>query len=152
MLAFQPELYVFTGPFLDPGKYAELSAMSTARIHVHRYTNRFLDYLQAADLSISMAGYNTCMNLLSTRVPALVYPYARQQEQPIRAETIKKLAPIRVLGDTDIDRGRLCVHIEKVLNGITSRMNADLNLNGAQNARRFLHKWMQEPASRMDAG
>ena len=58
-----------------------------------------LDYLDAADLSISMAGYNTCMDLLVLRMPALVYPYARQREQPIRAERIKHLLPMKILGD-----------------------------------------------------
>ena len=152
ILANQPRLYVFTGPFLESEHYAELRAMAGPRMAVKRFTDRFLDYLKAADLSISMAGYNTCMNLLATQVPALVYPYRRQQEQPIRAEKIKNLAPVRVLDDPDIDPSRLSAHIQKSFSDPHSRCDTELSLDGAENARRFLHGWMDEIDSQAHAG
>jgi predicted glycosyltransferase len=86
-------LEVFAGPFMDNEEYKYLSARSAPGFHIRRYTKRFLEYLSAADLSVSLAGYNTCMNLLVTKVPCLVYPYSRQQEQPMRAEKIKNFLP-----------------------------------------------------------
>ena len=85
-------LEVFTGPFMEKEEFEKLSARTSAGFRIRRYTKRFLDYLYAADLSVSLAGYNTCMNLLVTRVPALVYPYARQREQPMRVNKFKKFA------------------------------------------------------------
>jgi predicted glycosyltransferase len=146
ILASKPVLYTFTGPFLDSEKFDQLQSMAAERIHVERLTDRFLDYLEAADLSISMAGYNTCMNLLATQVPALVYPYARQQEQPIRAEIVQNLAPVRVLGDGDIDPIRLSEHIDAMLSGGYSRSRASPNLMGAEDTRRFLLNWINSSA------
>ena len=37
-----------------------------------------------AALSISLAGYNTLMDILATRTPALVYPYMANREQNMR--------------------------------------------------------------------
>jgi len=68
-------LEVFCGPFMDQKEYERLCARSVPGRRIRRYTKRFLDYLSAADLSVSLAGYNTCMNLLVTKVPALVVPY-----------------------------------------------------------------------------
>ena len=73
----QIRLEMFTGPFRDEQEFQKLSAHSDKRIRVRYFSRRFLDYLSAADLSVSLAGYNTCMNLLVTRTPALVYPYYR---------------------------------------------------------------------------
>ncbi|MGD9043568.1 MAG: glycosyltransferase, partial [Desulfobacterales bacterium] len=95
-------LEMFTGPFRDNGEFKKLSAHSTQRIRVRRFTKRFLEYLSAADVSVSLAGYNTCMNLLVTRIPALVYPYLRQREQPLRVEKIKRFLPLKILQDKDL--------------------------------------------------
>ncbi len=131
-------LEVFTGPFMENEEFEVLAARTAADFRIRRYTKRFLDYLCAADLSVSLAGYNTCMNLLVTKVPALVYPYSRQQEQPMRAEKLKNLLPMRILKDADIQPGCLSKHIEQMLTQSNPPGSLSLNLNGAANAARYL--------------
>ncbi len=136
-------LEVFTGPFMDADEFKDLSALSRPGINIRRFTRRFLNYLFAADLSFSLAGYNTCMNLLVTRVPALVYPYHRQQEQPLRVEKLKKLLPMRILNDRDLEPAMLRNHIEQMLLNPPASEAVNVNLNGAQNAARYLEEYLK---------
>jgi predicted glycosyltransferase len=136
-------LHVFSGPFMDADAYTDLHADLPPGVHVRRFTRRFADYLAAADLSISMAGYNTCMNLLVNPLPALLYPYSRQQEQPIRAHKLQSILPLRVLTDADLDPRRLQHHIIQMLTTPPPRQPLQLNLDGAHNSVRMLEKWLQ---------
>ncbi|UCE53755.1 MAG: hypothetical protein JSV31_31725 [Desulfobacterales bacterium] len=135
-------LEVFTGPFMNSEEFEEIFASSEPGMNVHRFTLRFLDYLYAADLSVSLAGYNTCMNLLVTRVPALVIPYTREREQPLRVEKLKNFLPIRIVYDKDLESERLGKHIRQMLHNPPGFKTMNLNLNGAQNGARFLTQWI----------
>ncbi len=131
-------LELFAGPFMDSAEYRGLEAKSGGGIHVRRFSKHFASYLTAADLSISMAGYNTCMNLLVARVPSLVYPYRRQQEQPLRAEKIKDVIPMKILEDRDLAPPVLSGHIRDMLKHRFSLPSIPLNLSGAENTARLL--------------
>jgi predicted glycosyltransferase len=134
-------LELFTGPFMEEGQFRELQAQAAPGLRVSRFTPRFLDYLGAADLSISLAGYNTCMNLLTTGVPALVLPYARQREQPLRVERFAPYAPLSVLTEEDLDGERLCRAIERGLGLGRGRGRPALDLDGAGRTARILTTW-----------
>ena len=138
------QLEIFTGPFMDQAEFKKLSGMSKPGINIRRFTSRFLDYLFAADLSVSLAGYNTCMNLLVTKVPALVYPYHRQREQPMRVDSLKEMLPMRILHDHDLEPSALSRHIEQMLLNPPSYEPVSLNLNGAHNAARYLEQWVDK--------
>jgi predicted glycosyltransferase len=133
-------LEVFSGPFMDSEEYKKLSVRSAPGFRIRRYTKRFLDYLSAADLSISLAGYNTCMNLLVTKVPALVFPYWRQQEQPMRADKIKKYLPMKVLKEAEMQPASLSRHIAQMLQQNRIADGVPIDLDGAANAARFLNQ------------
>jgi predicted glycosyltransferase len=134
-------LEVFCGPFMDREEYQGLCARSAPGRRIRRYTKRFLEYLSAADLSVSLAGYNTCMNLLVTRVPALVVPYARQQEQPMRADKLSRYLPMRVLREADLQPARLCRHMVQMLQQNRPVDPVPIDLDGAANAAGFLDRW-----------
>jgi len=138
-------LEVFCGPFMDQKEYERLVARAAPGRRIRRYTKRFLDYLSAADLSVSLAGYNTCMNLLVTKVPALVFPYARQQEQPMRAEKISKYLPMRVLNESDMQPARFSRHLAQMLEQNPTVDGVPINLDGAASAARFLERWGKQP-------
>ena len=141
--AQQLRLEVFTGPFMDDDEFEKLRLQTRSDIRIRRFTRRFLDYLHAADLSISLAGYNTCMNLLVTGVPALVYPYYRQREQPMRLKKIKNLLPMRILRDDDLNPAALNKLMVRMLNQQPSNLVAGIDLNGAQNSAGYLNDLMK---------
>ena len=133
---------MFAGPFRDPQEFKKLTAKSIDGIRIRYFTHRFLDYLAAADLSVSLAGYNTCMNLLAARVPALVFPYSKQQEQPLRVSRIKGFIPMKVLRDKDIEPERLSRYIKKMLLESRPQGNVPINLDGAENSAKYLETWI----------
>ncbi len=133
---------MFTGPFRDPAEFKNLTAKSVDGVRIRYFTNRFLDYLSAADLSVSLAGYNTCMNLLAARVPSLVFPYSKQREQPIRVEKIKNFIPMKILRDKDIEPELLSRYIQKMLLESRPSGAVPINLNGAENSAMYLENWI----------
>jgi predicted glycosyltransferase len=132
---------MFCGPFRDPLEFEKLTAKAADGVRVRYFTKRFLDYLSAADLSVSLAGYNTCMNLLAARVPALVFPYSRQREQPMRVEKIKNFIPMKVLRDKDIEPAALSRYIQKLLQESRPSGALPINMDGAANTARWLEDW-----------
>jgi len=137
-------LEAFTGPLMDNEAYEKLVARCAPGIRIQRYTRHFLDYLYAADLSVSLAGYNTCMNLLVTQVPALVYPYSRQREQPMRVNKIKNMLPMKILNAENVQPDRLSDHIVQMLDQKRTLKTLPIDLNGAANAANFLSRWLNE--------
>ncbi|MEW6673244.1 MAG: glycosyltransferase [Thermodesulfobacteriota bacterium] len=135
-------LQVFTGPLMNSKKFEQILAVADERIKVARFTPDFLSYLAAADLSVSMAGYNTCMNVLAAGVPALVWPFSQNREQRLRAERLASGGGLKVLSDKDIDPGRLADIMEKTLSQ-PGRSKAPVDLNGAKNTAKWIENWMK---------
>lgn len=133
---------MFAGPFREPDEFKKLAAKAANGIRIRRYTRRFLDYLSAADLSVSLAGYNTCMNLIAARVPALIYPYSQQQEQPLRVAKIDKLIPMKILQDKDIEPQRISRYIHQMLLEPRPVEPVAVNLDGAAHTAKYLSAWV----------
>lgn len=106
---------LLTGPYLSAPAYADLERKCAPRVHVRRFSEDFISLLAAADLSVSMAGYNTGMNLLAANVPALVYPFPQNREQGLRAGRIADLGAWQVLAEADLDPVRLACRMNRAL-------------------------------------
>ena len=138
-------LLVFTGPFLPEPEFGRLRALAGGRARVERFSSDFLSLLAAADLSISMAGYNTTMNLLAARVPALVWPFAQNREQRMRSERLAARGALRVLADADLDPARLAGLVGRQLTA--PRPPAGLvDLGGAAAVAAWVEGWRPERA------
>ncbi len=133
---------MFVGPFREPDEFKKLAAKAVNGIRIRCYTQRFIDYLSAADLSVSLAGYNTCMNLIAARVPALIYPYSQQQEQPLRVAKIDKLIPMKILQDKDIEPQRISRYIHQMLLEPRPAEPVAVNLDGAAHTAKYLAAWI----------
>jgi len=125
-----PYLYVFAGPYMAAADYERLRRLSDDRVRVARFTDDFLSYLAAADVSISMGGYNTCMNLLSSGVKALVWPFSFDREQGLRAQRLARRGILRVLRDTDLDPERMADVIHAAMEA-EPVSGSDIDLDGA---------------------
>lgn len=135
LLEIEPlaHLQIFTGPYCDSGDYAALTSHRQKNIRVDRFTRSFPDWLTAADLSISMAGYNTCMNLLQTGIPALVHPFKQNREQALRAVKLGKKAPISLLTDDDLSVDKLSAKMVQHLQ--LQAVKTTIRLDGANESR-----------------
>jgi predicted glycosyltransferase len=124
-------LQIFSGPFLPAEDFERLRSAAGEESRVTRFTADFLSYLAAADLSISMSGYNTTMNLLAARVPALVWPFGQNREQGLRAQRLQALGALRLLDDSELEPSRLAALMKQMLMR-RERPDSGVDLTGAQ--------------------
>ncbi len=146
-------LLIFTGPYLPEEDYLKLEkrVASIPNITLKRYTTEFLSYVKKADLSISMAGYNTCMNILTTGTKALLLPFTgnNNEEQTIRAEKLDALGVVAMIRPDELNPHVLSKKIIKSLK--KASVSTSLDVNGIYNTAIFLREMFEE-AGQKDAG
>ncbi|MEM9923630.1 MAG: glycosyltransferase [Cyanobacteria bacterium P01_D01_bin.50] len=100
------QIQVFTGPFAPEDKLQVWQKLTENKnnIQVSRYTRNLLSYMQKADLSISMSGYNTTLNVMTTGVRAMILPFKgnNDQEQRIRAGKLDSLGVVKMIDESDL--------------------------------------------------
>ena len=139
-------LEVFTGPFLDQKEFDRLKKSAESNVQVTRFARDFLSYLAAADLSVSMGGYNTTMNLLASGAPALVWPFGQNREQRLRAGRLADLGALRVLEDEDLRPERLAILMDQWISR-SPRPSVDIDLNGAANTAEWIENRIKRQSS-----
>lgn len=136
------QLLIFTGPYIPEDEFAQLAHAVAGHAHIilHRYTNHFLHYMAQADLSLSMAGYNTCMNIVATGTRALVLPFTggNNDEQTIRAAKLAARGAVDVLQPADLTADQLALRISAQL--AKPANPATLDLDGVAHSVTALHK------------
>jgi predicted glycosyltransferase len=90
---------VVTGPLMDRREYERLQAgAANLPVTLVECQEDLASCIAAADLSVSMGGYNTVCEILSARVRAVVIPRIfPRQEQYIRAQRLAACGLIRML-------------------------------------------------------
>jgi predicted glycosyltransferase len=101
-------------------------------------------HLEVADASVSLGGYNTVMDLLQSKVTALIYPAMPNGdgEQSLRAEKLAKAGVIRLISDKDLEPSRLAAQIEQAI--AKPSRSVRLDLNGAANSRVILRSLLTQ--------
>jgi predicted glycosyltransferase len=124
-------IHVFTGPFMPESKFHELQVMAgySKKIRIRRFTPYLLSYMQKADLSISMSGYNTTLNVLVTGVPAMILPFNgnNDQEQTIRAKKLGELGIVKVISQQDLQPDVFAWKIISYLQNQPDKIQLDFN-------------------------
>ena len=148
-------IQIFTGPFLPEEQFLQLQQMAAEcqNVNLRRYTPQLIKYMEKADLSISLTGYNTTMNILRTGVRALVVPighYEQDREQLVRTNKLEQMGVVEVINPqqlmpTDLAR-RILASLNKppVANANTARV---FDLQGVQKTTAFLQEFLQSKVS-----
>ena len=99
------EMRILIGPYTSDAFHDELQTIAEASntINVQGFSDDFRAELSAAEVSVSLAGYNTIMDILATKTPALVYPYMANHEQNMRAEALADLGQVGLLYDDTLE-------------------------------------------------
>jgi predicted glycosyltransferase len=97
------------GPLMPQNDYEELRRTAPGNVELIRSVPDLAAELSRAKASISQCGYNTALDLLRTRVPALVVPYAtpEEDEQTRRARRLEQLGVLQVATYINGDLPRL---------------------------------------------
>lgn len=91
---------VVTGPELAEPQQREVRRLvdGCAHTQVIEFTDQMMNYLQSADVVVSMGGYNTICEILSLRKRAVIVPRVQPvQEQRIRAERMARLGLFKTI-------------------------------------------------------
>ena len=140
-------LFVFTGPFMPEDAFSRILQKAGSRVTVARFTRDFLRYMAAADLSVSMAGYNTCMSLLVTGVQAAVWPFPGDREQGLRAERLAGMNRLRVIRTGELAPKPLARIIDACLSGGPGTA-APVDLGGAEKTAEQIVRYAAGPAAK----
>ncbi|RPI33823.1 MAG: hypothetical protein EHM70_04845 [Chloroflexota bacterium] len=126
-----------TGPFMPAEQRHKLEARSRKMpVRVRNTVSDILSYIEAADLVISMAGYNSTMEVLRSGKPAILIPRSGPSaEQRTRASLFSARNWVQFFEPDNIDSNHLAQVIEAQLNNET-RLNSDEkpDLNGVNTA------------------
>ncbi len=133
-------LQIFTGPFMDDNRYKALLARENEYIKIDRFTDRFLFFLAGSDLSVSMGGYNTTMNIIASATPGIIWPFNQNREQRLRAERMAGPGNIKILDETEPEPERLACIMEECLFK-KKKPDMKINLDGASNMAKWLDTW-----------
>ncbi len=101
---------IISGPEMPRSQRETLAKMANSlpNVQLMDFTNDSVSYLDAADLVVSMGGYNTTIEILSLRKRAIVVPRVEPvQEQWIRAERMAKLGLFHVIHPDQLTPKRL---------------------------------------------
>ncbi|WP_342747364.1 glycosyltransferase family protein [Hydrococcus rivularis] len=143
-------IQIFTGPFMPEEQFLQLkqAALSKSNVTLQRYTSNLIAYMRKADLSISLTGYNTTMNILRTGVRSLVVPighYSYDKEQVIRTKKLEKLGIVEVIEPENLEPAYLA---QKIMDCLTKKSDPKANdlfdLQGAEKTTIFLKEELFE--------
>jgi predicted glycosyltransferase len=130
------EMKVIAGPFLSEESWRELRLLARHRkqLRLVRQVADLCSELSGAAVSISQAGYNTCLDVLRAKVPAILVPFAKEDEdeQRRRALRFQDLGAVKMMDEKDLTAAQLATEIRRLMN--SKFATPALDLNGAENS------------------
>ena len=138
------EMKIIGGPLLPQESWQLLRSLSRGRkrLKLVKQVSDLASELSGAAVSISQAGYNTCLDVLRAGVPALLVPFARENEneQRTRALRLQDLGLVKVLDESEQTSARLANEIRGLLNFKFAR--PALDLNGAERSAELIESML----------
>ncbi len=101
------DTHIVTGPLMDPTKVRhykhEIRGLGLAdRVRINRFCAYLPRLLQESDAVVSMAGYNSCVEIMQSRVPAILMPRLQpRKEQLIRAQRLEQMGLSKCIVEAD---------------------------------------------------
>jgi predicted glycosyltransferase len=136
-------LHVVAGPLLPEETWQALarSAESTPGLRLSRHVDDLRAEFATARASISQAGYNTTLELLAARTPALLVPHETPDdgEQAFRTARLVGLGAVRQMSAAELSPERIAQEVRATLEFVPAKLSLDLE--GARGARLELERW-----------
>jgi predicted glycosyltransferase len=126
------------GAMMDEAVLADLSAAAPAGVIVERFRPDFRAVLAGADLSISMAGYNTALDILQTGVRSVLIPFAEgdETEQTLRAALFAEAGRAVAVDPEGLTPETLGAAVDRA--AALTPVTLDLAMDGAQKSAEIL--------------
>ena len=137
--------HILVGNNTASKKLEKLTKFQTDSIKIELNRIDFFQLLENAALSISQAGYNTAMDILSTGVKSIVVPFegVGEREQMIRAKLLEKLGLVSLVQERSLSPETLMRNIDQMLTVPKQRFPSKINLDGANNTADFALQYVR---------
>ncbi|MGR8952761.1 MAG: glycosyltransferase family protein [Gammaproteobacteria bacterium] len=141
---------IVTGPLMDANKRRKLQEQADGldlALTITDFTPNLYAYLNAADLVVSMGGYNTVVELLSANQRGIVIPRVTPRlEQFIRAERLAAKGLIEMIHPAQLNPDDLYKAIKKSLQRPRPPRSKDagIKLNGVVNVSNVIEQLCRE--------
>lgn len=133
---------VIIGPLLTRDKKTQLRLYrSLPALKMMDFTSDLLSYVNAADVVVSMGGYNSLCEILSLNRRAIIVPRAKpRMKQLIRTERFAARGLVRMIHPEKLTSRRLLKEIDLAFESKNpiSPEAAGLDMDGVENARRAI--------------
>lgn len=108
---------LLVGAGVDEDAFQRLRSRAAAHVAVERARADFRQLLGRAALSVSQAGYNTIIDILSAGVPAVLVPFeaGQETEQRLRADLLAAKGRAVLLAESDLSGPRLAEVVRAAL-------------------------------------
>ncbi len=135
---------LITGPNMAPEDKDAMSAYNSDNLQVVELADDFIDSLSRARVSISMAGYNTVMDLLQTETPAVVVPFEAdsETEQLARSRLLEAKGLLTIVREHTLTADTLKHAIEWSLQ--QQQQRPPINMQGSEHSANLLRQWAEQ--------
>jgi predicted glycosyltransferase len=138
---------VVAGPYLPDADWQDLQERGEGvpGLTLIRSVPDLAVLLEGATASVSQCGYNTAIEILQTRVPALVVPYTApgEDEQMNRARRLERLGAVRVLNPARLSAPVLAAALEAL--SLFRPEVTGFDIGGAQRTVEVVKEWISVP-------
>ncbi len=143
------ESVLVAGPLLSPGKRARIRALAAGRegVRLLDFAANVPELVRAADVVVSMAGYNATCEILWAGTRAVLVPRTRpRMEQFIRASRLASIGLVRTLDPDGLTPARLRDAVEAALAAPRPVGPCPLEFHGAQATVAEMRALLRRPA------
>jgi predicted glycosyltransferase len=137
-----------TGPLMSQDRRQRLRARLNGNPHhkIHEFLPDLPTYIAAADVVVSMAGYNSVCEILRTGAPSILVPRVHPRlEQWVRAHRLEDLGLARVVDPASLTPQVLRREIQALLSAPPAAPPAaDLDFEGAERAAAEVRRLLEE--------
>ena len=128
-------------------KITQLATTAPANVRIEAARPDFRQMLNHANVSVSMCGYNTALDILQTGVSAVFVPFdaGGEVEQSLRANALSKRPNIAVLKDADLSVETLILAIQEIQN-LDSANKPTARFDGATKTVNIIETMLSETA------
>jgi predicted glycosyltransferase len=129
---------LLTGANLPEAEYAALRRAAPAGVTVERFRPDLPGLLRQCRVSVSQAGYNTVLDIVTARARAVLAPFAaeRETEQLMRAERLAALGAAELVRESELSPTSLAAAIERT--AAREPAVVMVNTDGAANSARII--------------
>ncbi len=137
--------HILIGYNVPEADFRQLQESQSEHVKIERNRSDFIDLLRHCSVSISQGGYNTMMDIVMTRTPAIIVPFERaeEQEQLIRARIFEKNNLATMLREQNLTESALLTTLIQRQNTPNPKPSK-MTLNGAN--------WMADFIGRQEVG